>query len=1041
MEFAIRLSGSVEVRAADRSNDLGSAKTRIVLAVLAWEAGRTVSMDTLVHRVWDEKPPAKAREALHVHVSRVRGALRIAEADAPTLRSRTNAYVLDVDPDRVDLRCYTHCVDQARSLKDSGDTAEALRLLDRAAEFWHGEPLAGITGSWPDHLRATVLEKSHAAAVARAELLMLTGKFDDAVPVLTPLAAERPSDEALAERLAVALHGSNRTADATKLLQRTRQRVVRDIGLDAGRRLRHVHQGILSGTPAAALLRHTGAGQGTPTAPTPGVPDNLPRDVPWVGRREEVRRLASALCEDGGGAAPVVTVEAIDGMSGVGKTSLAVHLVHQLRDMFPDGRLFLNLGGQAADRTMLTPARALTELLRLLGLPADEVPHETAELVALWRSVTRDRRMVVILDDAADADQVRQLLPGASPTAVVVTSRRRLTGLPGVRPVSLDVLPTDDAAALFLQRLGTRHGTRQTDVEEIVRMCGHLPLAIEIAASRLLAHPSWTTADLLKQLSGHAGQLNALRDGERSMSHVLALSYRALDPVQRLVFRRAGLHFGAEFGPEAVAALAGLPTERAEDVLEQLLVRHLVFEPTPHRYAMHDLLRVYARSLTGKGTSSNSAPSLESLEGEAAGFTDSAEESDRAIERLIDHYLMAVDHADRLAYPIRSRMTIDDLSSTEQPEMTTRRTAEQWLLTEKANLLDLLDQVTRHRDEHQLALSVHVLAGFLDTEGHLVAAEPLLRRAVAHWASTGDNAARARALLDLSTVHTRSARFEDAIEAAQKALEAARLLRDTELEVECIHRLSVALWQTGQYATAQALQKQALSSLEQTTGGLRLARVRNLLGITHLHLGENREAIDCLRSALVAFEEIGDDRGRYSALNNLGETLRKTGDPKAAEKYYREAIQLAASMSGKGDHATLRMNLASVLDMQGKTEEALSLYGEVLPVLRAVEDVRGESIALNRIGRAHRAAGRSEGALPHHVAALALARRIQAQGEEVDALYELALAEEDTGRVAQAMTHLKESLAVSRRIGAPAEAERASSALARLRATGGVRGD
>ncbi|MER7178780.1 tetratricopeptide repeat protein [Streptomyces hyaluromycini] len=1015
MEFEIRLSGSVEIRAAGRRSDLGSTKTRLTFAGLAWDAGRTVSVDALIHRIWDEHPPGKAREALHTHISRIRGSLRVAGSDAPAIVSRTNSYALEVDPDRVDLRCYTSCVERARSFQDSGVEEAALRLLDRADSLWHGEPLAGITGSWAEHLRSAVGETRLVAAMTRAEVLLDRGKFIDAVPVLLPLVEAHPVDEALAERLAVALYGSNRTAEATRLLQRTRQRVVRDIGLDAGRGLHRVHQGILAGTPAAALLPSAEIEKETTPRPTRRVPDNLPRDVPWAGRRDELRQLTAALCE-GRGASDVVTVEAIHGMGGVGKTGLAVHLAHRLRDHFPDGRVFLHLGGSSPDRTPPTPARALTELLRLLGLATQELPRELDELVALWRSVARDRRMLVILDDATSSAQIRPLLPGASPTAVVVTSRRRLPGLPGVRPVSLDVLPPEDAAALFSQRLGTERDTDPSDVAEIVQICGYLPLAVEIAASRLLARTSWTTSDLLRQLGSRGDRLTQLHDVDRTLRRVFAVSYVALNGEQQLVFRRIGLHTGAEFGPRAIAALTGFSLDTTERVLEELLAHHLVSEPIPHRFTIHDLLRDYARSLVETGD------------------VDSEDDVRRAVQSLVRHYIHVADRADRLAYPFRSRTDLDlgKPATAPCPEIVDAQSAEGWLIAESANLLVILDWLVNHGTEHQLAISVHVLAGFLDMEGHLVAAEPLLRRAAAHWNAVGDRVARARALLDLCAVYTHGSQYDEAISTAREARDVARSLGDRELESECVHQLSISLWQTGQYTLARPLQEESLSFLLQTSDLLRIARCRNLLGIIHLHLAENKEALRCFTLALADFTEIGDERGKYSALNNVAELHKKAGRPEAAEIAYRKAMVVAERMGNPRDKAMLQLNIASVMDTLGRTDQALALYGITLPVLRAVGDRRAEAIALTRIGRAHRAAGRPEEALRQHVAALQVTRAIHAAGEEADVLYDLALAERDAGHTTQAVAHLKECLAVSRSIGAPAEEARAAGLLADL---------
>ncbi|MBJ7901886.1 tetratricopeptide repeat protein [Streptomyces sp. DSM 110735] len=1014
MDFEIRLSGSVDIRVAGRRSHLGSTKTRLALAALAWDAGRTVSVDSLIHRIWDEHPPVKAREALHVHVSRIRRALRIALGEAPTIVSRTNSYVLHVDPDRVDLRAYTSCVDQARALKGSADDEAAFRLLGRADALWRGEPLAGISGSWPDHLRSTVAETSLIAAMTRAELLMDAGRFTEAVPVLVPLTAGHPADEALAALLAVALHGSSRTADATRLLQRTRQRVIRDIGLDAGHRLHRIQEGILSGSTAAAL-HELGTGRKAAARPRRAVPDNLPRDVPWIGRRDELRRLGSALSEGGGGSGAVVTVEAIEGMGGVGKTSLAVHLAHQMRDRYPDGCCFVRLGDHSPDRASTSPDRALTTLLRLLGVDGKELPHDTDELIALWRSMARNRRMLVILDDAADSDQVRPLLPGDSPTAVVVTSRRRLPGMPGVRPLTLGVLPRDDAIALFVRRLGTRSRTKESEIADIVRICGHLPLAIEIAASRLLARPSWTTTDLLDRLAADGAHVAELRDGERTMEHVFALSYRALTDEQQLVFRRLGLHVGTEFGPHAVAALTGLSPRAAERILEELLTQHLVSEPSPHRFTMHDLLRRYARSLIDNDR------------------IEPAEQARAATERMTDFYVRAADRADRLAHPYRSRMTLDSTPLSALPEIADARAAEHWLSIEGANLLDTLGWITQNGSERQLAVCIHVLTEFLDMQGHLAMAEPLLRRAADHWSTTHDRTAQVKALLDLSIARSHRSRYEEAIAAAREALELARSLSDPELESECVHQLSIPLWQTGQYALVQSLQKTLLNSLSQTGEELHMARSYNFLGITHLHLADNDAALEFFTIALEKFTGVNNERGIFNTLNNLGELSTRLGDLEAAERAYRKAISIASERSDKRECATLQMNLANALVGLGRSDEALALLEDSLEVLRAVGDARGEAIALNGMGRAHRAAGRSEQALPLHIAALSVARRINAVGEVAEIAYDAAQAERDTGRVEQAVVHSTESWTISTAIGAAAEAERALRMLTALR--------
>ncbi|PJN41428.1 SARP family transcriptional regulator [Streptomyces sp. CB02959] len=1022
MEIEIRLSGSVEVRAAGRRRDTGPTKTRLALAALAWDASRTVSMDTLVHRIWDDHPPAKPRDALYVHVARIRKALETDGQAAPAVLTRANSYVMDVDPDRVDLRRYVSLVDQARSLKDNNSAAEALHLLGLADALWCGEPLAGISAYWAGQLRSAVCEKSLAAAMLRAEILLEAGRFGEAVPVLLPFAEDHPADEGLIERIALALHGSGRTADATRLLHRTQRRIVHDLGTDASPRLDRIQQGILASAPVATLLPATT----TPVAaPRPvDVPDNLLRDVPWVGRRAEVRRLGAALAEAGSASAPVVTLEAIGGMGGIGKTSLAVHVAHQMRHRFPDGRLYLHLRGHTPDQPPLSVAQALTTLLRLLDPASGPLPQDEAELAALWRGAVRDRRMVVILDDAAGPAQVRPLLPGASPTVVIVTSRRRLTGLPGVRPLSLDVLPRDDAIALFEDRLGAHAAPDRADVAHIVRLCGYVPLAIELMASRLLSRPSWTTADLLRLMNSGPDRLLAIRDHEQRMSTVLELSYRTLPPLERLVFRRIGLHTGSEFGLPAATALTGLPFDVTERAVEELHAYHLVSEPSPHRFRMHDLVREYARSLVAD-------------EPPAALDVDTPDDSRLAVRRLTDHYLCVADRADRLVFPFRARVAVAPDGpappAATGPHPATAHGAQQWFITEGANLLAALEHVRAHGPADRLASLAHVLAGFMDVEGYLATAEPLLRRAVAHWQAAGHRAARACSLLDLSTVCAHSGQYEEAHRTAREALDLARTLRDPGLEGECLHQLTIPLWHTGQYAAARDLQELSLNLRLQTSDQLQIARSYNLLGISCLYLGETEKSLQCFLQALAGFSSVGDQRGRYRTLNNIAELQMRNGNHKAAENAYREALETHRDLGSRGDFATLQINLASVLTTTGKAPEALDLYETALPTLRSVGDQRGEAIALNGIGKALQAAGRSEEAIPRHVAALATARRIGATGEEAAVLYDLSRAEQRIGCLRQAVVHLEASLAIYRRIGARAEESRTRQALTRLR--------
>lgn len=1024
MGFEIRLSGSVEIRTADTCHALGPPKTRLTLAVLAWEAGNTVGVDSLVRRVWGEDPPTKARESLHVHLSRIRKALRDCRLDASMILSRGNAYLLAVEPDQVDLHRYTDLVRRARALSRGGAAAEAWQVLDRADALWRGEPLAGMDTAWADRLRAVVGDARMGAQGLRATMLMRAGRYEEAVPLLAPLLEDRPVDESLVAQYALALHGSGRTGEAASVLRSARQRIVRRTGIDIGERLTAIHSGVLAGAPAADLLDPSTERASRGPA---GCPDNLPRDVSWVGRREEVRRLTAALSPRAGGAGPVVTVEALGGMGGLGKTALALHVFHRLRDQFPDGRLYVNLRGHTPGHPPLSPEQALTELLRLLEFPAERIPHRRDELVALWRTVLRERRIAVLLDDASGPEQVRDLLPGDSPAAVVVTSRQRLNGLTGVRHLTLPPLPQEDGAALFLHRVGLERNDWRPEVERVVRLCAGLPLAIELVSSRLLSHPSWRVSDLLDQLLSGSDRLVELRDGEKTITQVIASSYRALTPLQRLVFRRVGVHFGSEFGPEAAAALADLPVARVERVIEELLVRHMIIEPSPHRYGMHDLLRSYARLLVGRdGAIRAEADGLAEVDTEA--------EARQARLRLVDHYLRSADHADRTAYAFRVRIPVPGSRDERAPEGPDAAT--EWFVREGANLLGALEWLRTSGSDAQLALFVHVLSGFLDAEGYLATAEPVQRGAVAYWRAAGEASAAAAALLDLSVVCAHRGKYRDARRAALGALSVARS-RDLPLvEAEALHQLATSLWYVGKYGYARVFLERAIRL--RPDDALQLARGNNLMGILALHMGDDQRAIDALLRAISGFTEVADRRGLYRALNNIAELYQRIGRTQSAEHAYRQAIKIFESSSGRGDNATLQINLATVLTTLGEAEEALSLLERALPALRSVGDARGEALALNGLGRALRAAHRYVEAVPRHLASLALLRQLRARGDEATVLYDLGRTEQAMGQVRAAAEHLRLSLEISNSLGSRTEAAHTLRALRALAADEGL---
>ncbi|MGY0055372.1 tetratricopeptide repeat protein [Streptomyces sp. LZ34] len=995
MKLRILLLGAVELWAGEQRSPLGTPKERLTLAALAWDAGRTVSVDTLVHRVWDNNPPAKPRDALYVHISRIRKAFSaLAGSQAPAVISRAHTYRLQADPDAVDLRRYLDLLDQGRWLADSGSIREARQALQEASRLWGGEPLAGLPGDWAGHLRTMVEEKNLATVLLQADISLRTGHYAEAVAGLQPVAERGRTDEAVIGRLALALHGCGRTEAATRLLQRTRHLLLRESGIEPGEAFQRIHRGILARASVAALLSPTAVSHGIAFEP---VPDSLPPDVVWAGRQAELDRLTSAWADRAQGREARVTAAAVTGMPGSGKTALAVHAAHQLRDHFPDGRLFLNLRGHALLQPPMTSAEALGELLRLLGTPAQALPQDLNGLVALWRSTTRGRRFVAVLDDAAGTEQVTPLLTGDPSSLIIITSRRQLDGLTGIRQIALDVLSRADAIALLQCMLGDERAPSVGEAATLARLCGYLPLALAITARRLLSRPAWSVSDLVERFSRAIRRLPEIRDRHHAMSQAFEVSYRELTPTQQTAFRRLGLHVGVEFGPGAVAALTDLPVEEAERLLEELLACHLVSEPAPHRYRLHDLLREYASTLAG---------------------ADPETDNRRALQRLLDHYLYTADRADRVAYPHRLRIALPQ-NPTDQAWHDAD--PQQWFIAEGPSLLAALEYTRAHGSPRQLALTAHVLAGFLVGEGYLRTATPLLSGAVDHWQNTGMPNAHGRALIDLSNVCACAGNYDESIRSAQKALELAQEADDEDLKAEALHHLSISYWYTARHAEAHGLQQRALQLRLKKTDRLQQGRSFNLLGMICLGLERHKDALKYFLEGLARFRDVGDRRGQFIALNNLAELHKEAGNLDHAISSYQQSIKLSQALGSRGQYAILQMNLADTLRAHGRPREALELYDKALPVLRSIDDRRSEAIAHNGAGRALHATGRSEQALPHHTAALAIARTINAALEECQALRALAEAEHATGRLSQARAHLEAGLAVSQRINARSE--------------------
>ncbi len=592
-ELEIRILGPPAVLAGGRPLRLGKSKQRTLLAVLALHANRTLAADDLIDALWDGAPPATALAQLQAQVSALRSVLAGGSAIRP-LVTQPPGYMLRVEPHGLDLAVFERTCDTARHALADGRAAEAAQLFGAALALWRGPALGALEARYVRADIARLEELRMAAIEGRVEAQLASGGHADVVAELVALVGAHPLRERLRGLLMVALYRAGRQAQALAVFREGRRLLVGELGLEPGVELRAIEQAILSADPALAAPARR---------PVARRPSQLPADIAdFTAREAEVRSIRDALAapERGAGA---VSIAAITGQAGVGKTALAVHVGHELRAAFPDGQLYANLRG--ADDAPLDPSALLARFLRALGIDDASVPASPDERADLYRSQLDSRRVLVVLDDVADESQIGPLLPGSAGCSVLVTSRTRLVGLEGAHVVELDVLSPEHAVELLCRQAGRRRVESEPgSAEAIVRACGCLPLAIRVAGARLAARAHWPLARLAGRLADRRRRLDELTIGHLQVRASFARSYDRLDEPHRRVFRGLSLLTSSVFTARSAAAWLNVPLGRAEEAIETLVDAHLLTVAGPlagpiagdaTRYRFHGLVRDFAR--------------------------------------------------------------------------------------------------------------------------------------------------------------------------------------------------------------------------------------------------------------------------------------------------------------------------------------------------------------------------------------------------------------------------------------------------------------
>ncbi|MFD9823381.1 AfsR/SARP family transcriptional regulator [Streptomyces violascens] len=811
MEF--RVLGTVAVATEDGAFlALGPAKRRSLLAMLLLQPNIAVPVDRLTEALWDEEPPLHSRTVLQGHVSRLRALLAEhgAEAYGIELATQGPAYVLRLPETLIDAHRFEELVTLARGQRSPGD---AVLMLREALALWQGPALTGTVTSPPLQAASHTLEELRLASVeALAEAYGELGEHGRAAAVLRTEAVAHPLREPVSAALMLALSRSGRQSDALEWFHRTRRLLADELGVDPGPALSEAYAEILrTGTPV------------TPPAPAAdepeqavAVPELLPRRPRgFTGRHAELTALGLAAAGEYG------AIALVTGGAGVGKTALAVHWAHERQGDFPDGRLFADLCGYSD-----TPARQVTVVLRefllALGVPVQRIPETEAGMGALYRSLTADRRMLVVLDNARDSEQVRPLLPGGDHCVTLVTSRDRLGGLvasDAARPVRLDELPAADCTALLAAVLGgDRVAAEPEAAAHLAVLCDGLPLALRVTAARLAARPQWTLAALACELADEQRRLGLLRVEDTGVAAALRLTVQQLPEQARRMFRALGLHTGSELDRYTAAALAGCTPDQAAAALDRLAAAHLVVESGPHgpgprtrpdSYTLHDLVRLYARAL---------AP----------------EADPDGLARLLDHYLHTGLVATATAEP-GSQPCFTPPPGARRPaavrEFEDRQAALAWYEAERATLRG--------------AVAAAVAAGMHDRAWRLVLLQwplilwrvrdgwvPLLEQALesAELEQELDAQSRTRALL--GWVLHEEGRYDEALAQLEKAPDLARRAGDVTSEAIARMNLALILTQYGEVDRAGDLLGHAL-----TLAGR--ARDRSTEMLAHQHLARH----------------------------------------------------------------------------------------------------------------------------------------------------------------------------------------------------------
>ncbi|WP_329168140.1 tetratricopeptide repeat protein [Streptomyces sp. NBC_01685] len=919
--------------------NLGTPKRRGLLALLLVHAGHPVAVQDIVDVLWGQDPPDRAVNVVQRHIGVLRRLLEPGlqvGSNSRWLVRGSGGYRLEVETDALDLLRFRALRRRAGAVAENGDAGQATKLMIEAMALWRGPAALGITSETRSHPVFTAVDQEHLAAVKEAAEYAQGAGADLGARVLAPLrqaAAQYPLDEALHAWLIELLAATGRQAEALDVHRTVRTRLADDLGVDPGPQLTDAQQSVLRRSANRRDTSSSGHGgsavpdegkeadqpEGTiPRTPIAVRPAQLPAELSvFTGRDAELDRF-QRLLPAAGDCPSTLVISVIGGMAGVGKTTLAIHWAHQVADRFPDGQLFVNLRGFHPADSAMHPSEAARSLLEGLGVLARDIPADIEAASSLYRSLLAGRRVLIVLDNARDAEQIRPLLPGAPGSLVIVTSRNQLYGLvasEGAHAVMLDLLSHEEALRFLSRRLGAdRVMGAARAATEITTLCGRLPLALAIVSARAILNPAHSLESIAAALREAHGGLDgfAVEPPLADARSAFSWSYHALTPSAARMFRLVSPHAGSECPIEAVASLVGEEVHQVRAPLAELVRAHLLTETVPGQFGCHELLRAYGTEL-GRGD---------------------GEEAAAARHRMLDHYLHSAYAADSALAPSRERIDLRAPS----PGVTVMRFADQsaaadWLDANRTVLLSLIDQDARNgTGGHAWQMAV-TLELYLDRSGCRSDQLAAQTAAVSAAQRLRDTLGLAHAHRTLGFVHGRLEHWDEAGSHLTRALELFAGLGDQAGEGRV--RRYQAFLANRRGRNQEALEHYAVADALYRSAGHRNgeASISNEVGWTYILMGRYDEALDECGWALAVHRKTGDHNGQAAAWDSLGYAYHQLREYECALICYERALELYRAMRDRYLEADTLRHMGDTHQVVGRPAGAAHFWRQALRIL------------------------------------------------------------------------------------------------------------